>query len=133
MSIFEQASRQKLRFASIKGLLTTEDLWDLPLTSKTGFDLDTLAKQTNASIKAAAEESFVVVTDNPAKKLAELQLEILKHVIGARVAQADATKLAAQKRAERERLVALLGEKQDEALRGLSVDDIKKRIEELGS
>ena len=44
MSIFEQASRLKLRFASVKGELTIEHLWGLPLQSKTSFDLDTVAK-----------------------------------------------------------------------------------------
>ena len=31
--LFITASREKLRFASSKGLLTTEDLWSLSLTS----------------------------------------------------------------------------------------------------
>lgn len=33
ISIFEQASRQKLRFETSAGKLSIEDLWDLPLTS----------------------------------------------------------------------------------------------------
>ena len=44
INIFEQASRAKLRFDSVKGQLVTEQLWDLPLQSKTNFDLDTVAK-----------------------------------------------------------------------------------------
>ena len=31
--MFQKASRLKLRFDSPKGLLSVEDLWDLPLTS----------------------------------------------------------------------------------------------------
>lgn len=30
-NIFEQAVRQKLRFQTVRGLLTVEQLWDLPL------------------------------------------------------------------------------------------------------
>ena len=33
MNMFEQAARQGFRFNSTRGLLTTEQLWTLPLTS----------------------------------------------------------------------------------------------------
>ena len=35
MDIFKQAAKQKLRFKTSQGLVTTEDLWDMPLLSKT--------------------------------------------------------------------------------------------------
>jgi len=61
MSLFETASKNKLRFSSIKGNLTTEDLWDLPLTSKSGrICLDNIAKQLYKELKDSTEESFVL-------------------------------------------------------------------------
>ena len=42
IDIFKQAAKAKLRFPSSKGELRVEDLWDLPLTSKTGPSLDSL-------------------------------------------------------------------------------------------
>ena len=57
--MFEQASRSKFRFNSSQGLLTTEDLWDLPLTSTRYANLNDIAKELNRTLKATAEEDFV--------------------------------------------------------------------------
>ena len=38
--MFEQAARLKLRFETSRGLLSVEDLWDLPLTSARGASLE---------------------------------------------------------------------------------------------
>ena len=58
--MFEKATRRKLRFTSAAGLLSTEDLWDLPLTSATGkANLDDIAKALNRRLKDAEEVSFV--------------------------------------------------------------------------
>lgn len=131
MNIFEQASRKKLRFASNKGDLTTEQLWDLPLTSRTGFDLDTVARTVNTDLKATAEESFVATTSNTARQLNELKLEVVKFVIADKIAAQEAAKSAANRRAERDRLLEILNQKQDQELLNMSADEIKRRLAEL--
>lgn len=132
MNIFEQASRLKLRFPSVRGELTTEQLWDMPLTSKNDFNLDRVARTVNSELKAMDEESFVDTSSNPAKRLAELKLEIVKVVIADRQ-EANARSLQAASRAEeRQRLLAALAKKDDQALNEMSADDIKKRLNELG-
>lgn len=52
MSIFQQASRSKLRFATQLGNLSTEDLWDLPLTSVKGVSLKSIATDLQKQITA---------------------------------------------------------------------------------
>ena len=131
MNIFEQATRQALRFSSNRGDLSTEQLWDLPLTSRQGFDLDSVAKEVNQRLKSVTEESFVVKTTNPEKDSLELKLEVLKHIIAAKQAEADARRNAAERAAERQKLYDILAEKQDSALKDLSVEDIQKRLAEL--
>ncbi len=131
MNIFEQATRQALRFSSNRGELSTEQLWDLPLTSRQGFDLDSVAKEVNQRLKSVTEESFVVKTTNPEKDSLELKLEVLKHIIAAKQAEADARRNAAERAAERQKLYDILAEKQDSALKDLSVEDIQKRLAEL--
>lgn len=131
MNIFEQASIDKLRFSTNKGDLTTEQLWDLPLTSKAGFDLDTIAKSVNGELRGVVQESFVATSSNPAKPGLELKLEILKHVIAVKLAQNDARRLAAQRAEERRKLLDILAKKEDQELAGLPSDDIRKRLAEL--
>ena len=64
--MFERASKLKLRFNTEKGMVTTEDLWDLPLLQRNAVDLDSLAKNLNKAVKESGEESFVL------KKLVKL-------------------------------------------------------------
>lgn len=132
MNIFEQATRQKFRFESIKGELTVEQLWDMPLTSKNGFDLDTVAKEVNRGLKACSEESFVNTNHNPAVDRLEAKLEVVKHVIAVKLAEADERAKAADRKAEKERLLEILHQKKDQDLLGLSREELEKRIADLG-
>ena len=49
MNIFEQASREKIRFSGSTGYLTVEQLWELPLTGD--ISLDTVSRKLSASIE----------------------------------------------------------------------------------
>lgn len=133
LNIFELASKRKLRFPSIKGDLTTEQLWDLSLTSKSGLDLDAVAKTVNAELKATAEESFVAVSTNPRKAELELKLEIVKHIIAIKMQAATDAQAAERKRAEHARLTQILGQKEDAALEALSADEIRARLAALNA
>lgn len=130
-NVMFQAILQKLRFSTNRGLLSAENLFDMPLQSKDGFDLDTAAKAISRQLKEAAEESFVETSVNPAKAKLELQLEVIKAVIAYKVEQQKACEAAAARKAERAKLVNLLGEKQDEALKTLTPEEIQKRLAEL--
>lgn len=131
VNIFELASRHKVRFETNRGVISTEQLWDMPLTSKSGFDLDTVAKEVNAQLKSVTEESFVVTKTNPRKAGLELSLELVKHVIAVKL-QENAELLAkAEKQAKRAKLIEQLGKKQDAAMEALSEDEIKKQLAAL--
>lgn len=130
MSVFEKASRQKLRFASARGDLTVEDLWDLPLTSRNGFDLNVVAQKANAEVKASGEESFVGES-TPASATAVLKLDVVKSVIATKIAERDAEVARKDKRQKRERLLELLANKEDAALQELTPDQIREQIAAL--
>ena len=78
--MFEKAVRLKLRFDSPQGLMSAEDLWDLPLTSSrpNKANLNDIAKEVSRELKASGEEDFVNPTSKADETL-QLKLEIVKH------------------------------------------------------
>ena len=131
MNIFEQATRRAIRFESVKGDLSVEQLWDLPLQSRNQFDLDTVAKTVNRQLNDVTEESFVSVRENPAKETLSLKLEIVKHIISVKLQEAEEARNRANKASEKEKLLRLLDEKQNEALRALTPEEIQERLKAL--
>jgi hypothetical protein len=131
MNIFEIASRKKFRFDSERGAMTTEQLWDLPLTSRTGFDLDSVAKAVSAELKAQSEESFVTTTTNPRKGELEVMLEVVKHVISFKIATAKAAAERVEKAEKRRKIMDAIQAKDEQALTTASKEDLLKQLAEL--
>lgn len=130
MDIFEYASKHKLRFSSVAGLLITEQLWDLPLTAKNGMSLNQVAINTNKQLKELGEENFVSSTPDARKKPLEVSLEILKHIIAVRQDEANAAKERAEKTARRTKLIAALERKDAESIDGMTKEQIEKELAE---
>ena len=124
MSLFEQATRNKYRYATNRGLVTTEDLWDLSLQ-----ELDQTAVGLNRQIKATQEESFLA--ENKTDESLIGRLEVLKAVITYKQEQEENRKQEAVKRTERAKLLELLDAKKDEHLATLSVEEIQKKLAAL--
>lgn len=131
INIFQYATRNKLRFASAKGELTVEQLWDVPLRSSDGFNLDVIARSANKAFKDATEESFVTTTKTPATTRLEMALEVIKSVIETKLYEEEAAKRRAENKKEREKLLEILAEKQAGKLSELSEKELQKRIAAL--
>ncbi|MNE03052.1 hypothetical protein D3C80_955410 [compost metagenome] len=127
-TLFEAASRQKLRFDSKVGQLSVEDLWDLPLTSATKANLDQIAVDLNRQLKGT-EESFVSTGKKNA--VLELKFEIVKHIIGVRVAENQAKLDERTKAARKEQIETLIEEKKNEGLKAMSIEDLEKLAKDL--
>lgn len=128
--MFEQAVRLKLRFTTPQGPLMVEDLWDLPLTSKRGANLNDLAKDLNRELKASTDEDFVNPTAKPNDVL-KLKFDVVKHVIDVRLAENNAERLAVERRAQKDRLLELIARKQDESLASKSIEELTAMVESL--
>lgn len=129
-NIYKYAAQNSLRFPSIRGDLTAEDLFDLPLTSKNGFCLDEVAKAIHRQLKDNSEESFVE-PKTASNTVLEVSLEIVKDVIATKQA-ANATALAKVKKAEeRKRLLDAVAAKKDQALTSASLEELEAQLAAL--
>jgi hypothetical protein len=128
--MFEKATREKLRFSTVKGAMPAEALWEIPLTSKDGFNLDSITKAVKKDLDASKEESYVKKT-SPSSSLHELRFEILKYVISVRLDESEAREKAAEKKAQKEKIMEILSRKQDEALESKTEDQLKKLLASL--
>jgi hypothetical protein len=130
--LFQKASRIKLRFDSPKGLLTVEDLWDLPLTSTIPVkpNIDEIAKGVIRQLKATEDESFVA-KETKDNDLLQLQLEILKVVRDVKIAERDAATKARENAEKKQQILALIQQKKGEQLAGTSLEDLMKMAEAL--
>lgn len=131
--IFEYATRQKLRFESTKGALSVEQLWDVPLRSSDGFNLDAIARAASKAHKDATEESFVQTTPTPTQTRTQMTLEVVKRVIAVKLADEDAARTRAENRTKKEQLLRILAEKQEGKLSDLSEKELQKQIAALES
>lgn len=122
--MFEKATRLKVRFNTQNGVLTVEDLWDLPLDSKVKASLNTIAIGLNKEIKESGEESFVGTSK--ANPITVLKFEIVKHIISVRLAEADEKAKARAKAEQKETIGKLIAEKEQEGLKSMSLDELKK-------
>lgn len=126
VNIFEKASRLKLRFATQRGDITVEDLWDVGLV-KGAVNLNDLAKAITRQLKTTEEEGLVKV-NNSANAVLELKLEILKYVFGVRQAEADKKAQAQENAATRQKLADLIARKQDQELEGKSIEELQSLL-----
>ena len=123
--IFEYATRNKVRFP-FKGLISAEDLWDLSLTN-----LDSIYKTLNKQVKQSEEESLLSTKTTVDKEL-EIQIAIVKHIVAVKLAEQEAREKASAKKEQKQKIMAIIASKQDEALQNSSVEDLQKMLDELG-
>ena len=133
-SIFGKASRMKLRFDTVRGSLSVEELWDVPLVdngrslasspASARISLDNLAMSLNKQLKEAPTESFVLKTKRPNERL-ELQFAIVKHIIDVKLEEAETAQKAREKSATKQRIMEILNEKKDESLKSKSAEELE--------
>lgn len=127
-NLFLMASRAKFRFVTASGLLATEDLWDLPLSDSRKANLDDIAKDLNKQLKEAREEqSFVKPV---AVKTNEIQakFDLVLFVIKTKMEERDAANALAEKKANKQKIMALIEKKKDETLASKSMEELQALV-----
>ena len=129
--MFDKAARQKLRFQTRAGNLSVEDLWDLPLSSSTKkVNLDEIAVELHTELNTRKTISFV---NNPAKDTDDTQLkfDIVKHIIDVKMAENAKAVGERELAAKKQKIMEIITQKENEALAGQSLEDLRKQLEAL--
>lgn len=123
MNVFEYATRRKVRFP-FKGQISTEDLWDLSLEN-----LDSIYKTLKAQMKAEQGESLLRKA-SPNDELLEAQIEVVTHIVNAKLAEREARQKDRERRERNARIKEIIAQKQDADLQNKSVEELEKMLDE---
>ena len=126
--IFKQATKLKLRFSSVRGDLTVEDLWDLPLTSKSNLILDGVGKPIQKALRESDEDSLVAVPTTSKNELNSLRLAIIKEIISVKQEENLIKQNQAAIESQKALLKQALASKKVDEINSLSVEEIEKRL-----
>ncbi len=125
VNLFEVATRNNYQFP-FKGLINVIDLWDLSPTN-----LDSVFKVLNAEVKKSEEESLLNTKSKEDEELFN-KIEIVKYIVGVKLAEKEAKEDEKKNREMKQRLLAIKAKRQNEALENLSDEDLDRAIAELG-
>ena len=123
-NIFEVASKRKFRYP-YKGMITTEDLWDLSLSQ-----LDVVYKALNKEVRVVQEDSLMCKMDTVEAEVLD-KIEIVKYIFHAKELEAMAREEAAKNAARKQLLLGALARKQESAIENMSEEDLRKALAEL--
>ena len=123
-NMFEVATREKMRFP-FKGMISVEDLWDLSVQN-----LDKVFKVLNSQRKEAQEESLLNVKSSEDEVL-DTQIAIVKYIVGVKLEEQAARVKAAENKEKKQKIMALMAKKDDEAMENMSKEELQKLLDEL--
>lgn len=123
-NLFEIATRNRYRF-NYKGVMTVEDLWSLRVE-----DLDAIFKMLNRQKKTADEDSLLTTKSAEDQDLAN-KIDIVKYIVSVKLAEAAERVSAAEKKAQRDKIMEIVAKKKDKALEDMGIEDLMKKLEEL--
>lgn len=121
--MYKEALQKKLRFKTNKGMITTEDLFDLSMQN-----LDTLAIMLDKKISDAPKKSFI--EELPAEENDdELRFSIVKDVINIKLKARKDNIDKAQADAQKKRILEILAKRNDEELEKKSTEELRAMLQ----
>ena len=119
--LFKVATKKKYRF-NYKGQVTVEDLWDLSVE-----ELDKIYKNLKSLQKNASEESLLQTATKEDKEVNN-KIEIIKIIVTDKLAAKDRAMKAASQRARNQRILEIMADKQDAALKEKSIEELQDML-----
>ena len=123
--MFEVAVRNKFRFP-FRGTISVEDLWDLSVQQ-----LDGIFKTLKSQEKRAQEESLLD-TRTPEDEILMTKIEIIKYIVNVKLSEARQAERARELHDQKQKILGILADKQDEDLRNKTPDELRAMLEQLG-
>lgn len=128
MSMFEQATRQKLRFETSLGPLGTEDLWDLPLTARRGASLDQIAIGLHNQLQ---HDTVSFVDEEKPDPALQLRFDLVKHIIDVKKGEARQAAEARDRAEKKQKILGIIARKQDAALEDMDEEGLRGLLASL--
>lgn len=122
MENFKLASRIALRVETGKGALSVEQLWQLPVEA-----LDALAVSLEEKHKQSGKKSFLVAKSKK-DKVAKLKFDVVLDILNVKVEERDALSSAAETKAHNQKIMDLIAEKKEGALKDLSIEELEAKL-----
>lgn len=128
--LFIEASRKGYRFHSPKGLLTVEDLWNMPINGSTN-SINAVGRIIKGQLKDSEEDEF---SSTPSKEntVENNKLEIVRYIIKIKTEEKIAAATQADNKRYKDKLLGILADKQNTKLLDKSEEEILKELEALG-
>ena len=124
MNAFALLTRTKTRFNSPRGMLTIEDLWDLPLTSNS-ISLDSISTILLKERDEAPRKSLVVKTSKK-NKVVEAKIEVLKYIISIKQDELEAKEQEVHNAAKRDQIINAIADIEQNELKSKSKSQLLK-------
>ena len=120
-----EALQKRLRF-EFKGLISTEDLFDLDMSS-----LDVIYQKLSKELREISGDSLL--DNEKADEIAwvQLKLDVVKSVFDIKKAEAEALRQKIANIEEKQRIMHIINEKENAELANLSIDELKEKLNDL--
>lgn len=129
-TMFEMASQYKFRYPW-KGMITTEDLWDLNVKQ-----LDAVYQALSKEMNALQDGDSLLSTTSAdvfnKKQDLTCKIEIVKYIFNCKQQAAELHRMEAERAAKKQHILEVLAAKQENALQNMSEEDLKKMLDDLG-
>lgn len=122
-NIFEYAVRNKLRFP-YKGTISTEDLWDLPVT-----ELDKIFKVLNKKNKTNEEESLLSTSSVDMDTL--ISIDIIKYIVNYKLKKKEENEQAKKRSEDRQLIMDIVEKKRKQSLEDKTEEELLKMLDNM--
>lgn len=122
-NIFEYAVRNKLRFP-YKGTISTEDLWDLPVT-----ELDKIYKVLNKKNKTNEEESLLSTSSVDMDTL--VSIDIIKYIVNYKLKKKEENEQAKKRAEDRQFIMNIVEKKRKQSLEDKTEEELLEMLKNM--